>query len=138
MAPKNLICIALMLAIMASCIMAGCSKDKKTFVGHEGKREEAVHCLFETFDKEVLTTAHLDCIWPLLPPIFRSQAGDNSNNILDSCDNPKTGIFTEAKLLANECTCVQNLGWATKLNVLCKFLVRNGTILERCRNADVS
>lgn len=115
-----------------------CSKDKKTLVGHEAERDVAAGCLFEAFGKPVLTKKHLDCMWPGLPAIFRRQAGDDPQNIMDRCDlNPTDGTFSKAKILALECSCVENIVRVNQMNVLCHFLVNNKTLLQQCRDADL-
>jgi hypothetical protein len=63
------------------------------------------------------------------------QAGNSPDNIMNRCDrNPTDQTFTYKKFMRNKCTCIENVGWATKVLFVCGLLERNPSWAADCRD----
>lgn len=127
----------LLLLCLASCIFvasASCAADMLTFAEHPGLREQAAHCFFDIFGKDVLTEKHLTCAFATLPAVFRNYIGNDASVIMERCDlNPTDGKFTEAKILSNPCTCIHDNIWANRVNLVCNYMRNHADSWAHCK-----
>ena len=112
-----------------------CAADRLTFANCRVSREQAIDCLFDQFaphnsPNEIPEQVLRDAWFKLLNDAQRRIAG-SVENVINVCNPTHAPAFSRAAMLLNDCGCIENCSWATKVHVVCNIAKLNPNWRDR-------
>ena len=112
-----------------------CAEARATFTNCRVSREQATSCLFQYFapretPDEIPVQVLRDAWVKLLNDAQRNIAG-SVENIIDACNPTHAASFSRQAMLDNECHCMENCSWTSRIQVVCNMAKNNPNWRER-------